>query len=434
MRYALIIGSFVPSSRTSVTVARRLVALACLVVGATVLSPATGGAQEDAPGGRGHADPDDAALVDVDIDVMKSDDTDVQEALTDISANVEAQVEQLANARSALATADQQVAAADLAVAETEGRIDTLSVQTDGIVINAFMNPPAEVALDAFSAGSLTDLSVKQSILNTKATSDADTLELYEQARDQLDVQLAERAGLVETAEQNREAAETALIDLESALSQSALFAVRVEERLDQTLAEADSLAEVDPVLAAQLQAREAQLAAALGSMQAEAQRVAAVENSAALAVEAEGNKGYGTIKQPPGGVVSVPCPTGGSVEVAGDISSQVTRLLNDSAAAGAAMCGGGYRDPQDQIAVRRANCGTSTYAIYEAPSSYCSPPTARPGTSMHEQGLAIDFKCGGSTSVRYGDRCHDWLRSHAEEYGLYNLPSEPWHWSVSGE
>ena len=52
----------------------------------------------------------------------------------------------------------------------------------------------------------------------------------------------------------------------------------------------------------------------------------------------------------------------------------------------------------------------------------------------MAKQGLAIDFKCGGSSSVRYGDTCHDWLRAHADEYGLYNLPSEPWHWSVSGE
>ena len=42
--------------------------------------------------------------------------------------------------------------------------------------------------------------------------------------------------------------------------------------------------------------------------------------------------------------------------------------------------------------AVRRANCGSSNYAIYQMPASACSPPTARPGTSMHEQGLAIDF------------------------------------------
>ena len=73
-----------------------------------------------------------------------------------------------------------------------------------------------------------------------------------------------------------------------------------------------------------------------------------------------------------------------------------------------------------------------SDYAIYQAPSSACSPPTARPGTSMHEKGLAIDFTCGGGTISR-GSACFGWLEGHAGGYGLYNLPSEPWHWSTDG-
>jgi hypothetical protein len=118
---------------------------------------------------------------------------------------------------------------------------------------------------------------------------------------------------------------------------------------------------------------------------------------------------------------------------VAGDISASVERLLGDAAEAGITMCGYGYRDPSDQIAVRRANCGSSTYAIYQAPASYCSPPTARPGTSMHEQGLAIDFTSGGGSTIGSGSAAYDWLRDHASNYGLYNLPGEPWHWSVDG-
>jgi hypothetical protein len=50
----------------------------------------------------------------------------------------------------------------------------------------------------------------------------------------------------------------------------------------------------------------------------------------------------------------------------------------------------------------------------------------------MHEQGLAIDFTCGGST-VSSGGACFSWLTTHAAAYGLYNLPSEPWHWSTDG-
>jgi len=86
-----------------------------------------------------------------------------------------------------------------------------------------------------------------------------------------------------------------------------------------------------------------------------------------------------------------------------------------------------------EQIALRRAHCGSSDYAIYQAPSSACSPPTARPGTSMHEKGLAIDFTCGGGGTISQGSACFGWLDGHAAGHGLHNLPSEPWHWSTMG-
>ena len=60
------------------------------------------------------------------------------------------------------------------------------------------------------------------------------------------------------------------------------------------------------------------------------------------------------------------------------------------------------YRDPQRQIELRQQNCGSSHYAIYEAPSSACSPPTARPGSSNHERGLAVDFQNCGTRSTAY--------------------------------
>ena len=55
-------------------------------------------------------------------------------------------------------------------------------------------------------------------------------------------------------------------------------------------------------------------------------------------------------------------------------------------------------------------------------------PPTAQPGTSMHERGLAIDFDNCSRGTAAYG-----WLSGHAGQYGFHNLPSESWHWSVNG-
>jgi len=418
------------AARSSVIVARSLLALAAAGI---VLAPTPSPAQESGPDGGSDQLRQNSAEVDVDIDVLRVENVEVEAALGDIAANVDAQADQYAAAQAAAVEADAAVTAADTAVAETQARLDNLSAATDRVVIDAFMNPPTENALDAFSGQSLTQLSVKQSILNDSATSDAETLEMYADAQAQLEVQQAEREAAATTAADNRANAEQALDDLSAALSQQALFAVEVEARIDQRLAEAGSLAQLDPALAAQIQGREQALSATLAGMQAEARAQAAQEQAARLAAEAEANKGYGTIKEPPGGVVSVPCPAGGEIQVAGDIVPQVTRLLNDAAAEGVIMCGGGFRDPQDQINLRRTNCGTSYYAIYQASSSYCSPPTARPGTSMHEQGLAIDFTCSGSGSVGYGDSCHDFLVANADEYGLYNLPGEPWHWSVDG-
>ena len=101
---------------------------------------------------------------------------------------------------------------------------------------------------------------------------------------------------------------------------------------------------------------------------------------------------------------------------------------------AGAGRGSGGWRSPEGQIRLRRAHCGTSDYAIYQMPPSQCSPPTARPGTSEHERGLAIDFRCNGGPIGQHSrsNPCVVWLREHAAPTAS-NLPSEAWHWSTSG-
>jgi LAS superfamily LD-carboxypeptidase LdcB len=107
--------------------------------------------------------------------------------------------------------------------------------------------------------------------------------------------------------------------------------------------------------------------------------------------------------------------------------------LLAAAAASGVALAGSGYRDPSQQVAVRRANCGSSAYAIYEMSPSQCHPTTARPGASMHEQGLAIDFTAGGALITSRSSAGYRWMATNASRFGFFNLPSEPWHWSANG-
>jgi hypothetical protein len=138
-------------------------------------------------------------------------------------------------------------------------------------------------------------------------------------------------------------------------------------------------------------------------------------------------------LAQPTGPVGADELETVEGIRVHRSIAADVEALLAHARRDGVELSGWGWRDGDVQIRLRREHCGTSQYAIYEMPSSQCSPPTARPGRSQHERGLAIDFTYfGGSISTRQSPG-YVWLSQNAGAYGFKNLPSEPWHWSTTG-
>ena len=114
-------------------------------------------------------------------------------------------------------------------------------------------------------------------------------------------------------------------------------------------------------------------------------------------------------------------------------IADQLRALLAAAQADGITLGGYGYRSVASQVALRRQNCGTSDYAVYDMAPDQCSPPTARPGSSMHEKGLAIDFTYDGSFIDTHSSPGYLWLAANAARFGFANLPSEPWHWSTTG-
>ena len=136
------------------------------------------------------------------------------------------------------------------------------------------------------------------------------------------------------------------------------------------------------------------------------------------------------------GGLVVIPTGDGpvqlanvGGITVAASLAPHLAELLTAASSAGIRLGGGGYRSAAAQIALRQAN---GCPDIYTAPASSCRPPTARPGQSMHEQGLAIDFTCSGTLISTRSSPCFQWLAANAGTFGLYNLPSEQWHWSLN--
>ncbi len=122
-------------------------------------------------------------------------------------------------------------------------------------------------------------------------------------------------------------------------------------------------------------------------------------------------------------------CDYGGVIGVNASWSNNMSQMVAAASKDGVVFAGGGFRTAERQIALRRQNCGSSPYAIYQMSSGSCRPPTARPGTSNHELGLAIDFSgCQTSTA------CYKWLKANAGKFGVYNFAKEYWHWSYNAK
>lgn len=129
---------------------------------------------------------------------------------------------------------------------------------------------------------------------------------------------------------------------------------------------------------------------------------------------------------------------TVGGFSVHTALASQLEALLDRAVGDGVHLGGWGWRSHTRQHELRRINgCPDGwTHRTGErvsdfSPSGRCRVPTARPGASQHERGLAVDFTCGGLQIA--GTRCFRWLEANAADYGFYNLASEPWHWSTTG-
>ena len=386
-------------------------AILAAVVGGAMLAPEPGAAQEPSPEEQRAAVRDQGIAVAAEIDVLTAQDAEIQAALSAIQTQVAGQQVVVTQTADAQASADAAVAASAAEITALQGEIAALDARVDQIIIEAYVDPPLDHALDIFDADTLADATVKNGLVDISADEDTAAIARLDEAQVDLEAEKAAQEALAAEAATKKAEADAAMAELNVAVGVQTQLAAEVDARLAAKQWEADVLRLTDATLSAQIEAQQAALAASLAASRAPSS----------------------SIGPAPGGLATVSCPAGGSITVAGSIAGNVQALLDAAFADGIRLCGGGYRDPEEQIALRRAHCGTSDYAIYEMPSSQCSPPTARPGSSMHEQGLAIDFTCNGGGTVSSGSACFRWLSANAATYGLANLPSEPWHWSTNG-
>jgi hypothetical protein len=328
-------------------------------------------------------------------------------------------------------------AATEAAEVAAEARIEAeeTEVRVRQMAIDAYIHPPAEDLAAVLMSKSIEEASRRRSVLSVRAEQQADLLDERRDALVKLEVTERESAGAKADADEAQSEQESATLQLQASHDQQRNFQAALEARLEASLAEVAALSSLDAKLAGQIRDRELQLqaaaAAALGPAPEESGPPPPPAPVPATVAPTP------TIPRPTPPPVTIPSTVNtvkvGVFWVNEAIAPQTQALLNAAEAAGIVLGGGAFRDPASQIALRQAHCGPTYYDIYQKPASQCSPPTARPGSSMHEVGLAFDFTCDGSLISTRASICFVWLELNAATFGLYNLPSEPWHWSING-
>ncbi len=357
------------------------------------------------------------------IDAMTADGAAIDAAIRDLDANVLSQQELAHRAENAVVDASRRAAAADAAERAKAEEVEVLRRRVAALAVRNYIAPPSEGLMDQMRVESANVAALKHALIGVGAQRAGDLLDQLRAARNDLEEQRAQAERARDEAEAQRAEAERRQSELTAAKAQKQSFANELEARLNAKLGEAAALAAVDSRLAAQLRAEQEALVERLRAMPPPAPPPSSGGDD-------EGSSGEGS--PPPPVLPTVPLATVRGITVNAQIADRLEAMLAAAAADGITLSGSGYRGSASQVALRKQNCGTSDYAIWHMPVWQCTPPTAKPGTSMHERGLAIDFsgipQYPGTDNVRY-----NWLKANAASFGFYNLPSEGWHWSTTG-
>jgi hypothetical protein len=365
------------------------------------------------------------------VNALESSQDQVMAALQAMEENVRGQQAVLSEARRQAEVSAAEAAQAEKDAAQTSRDLDALRARVARYAVKAYVEPPGEELMRRFEAASAQEDATRNAFLNMQSRSDSDVIDQLRSTKARLEEELARAQAAKSAAETHAAEAEGALQSLSVAQSQQQAYASQVRQRLDETLSDAAFLSRMDAELGRQIAAEAAALARAVVGVPSSG------SGSGSSNTTTPPSSGSGTTTTtPPSGNNPYPTPaltTVNGITVASSVATRVRGLMNAAAADGISLSGYGYRDFNTQIALRRQNCGTTQYAIWEMPPDACSPPTARPGYSYHERGLAIDFMANGRFINSRSNPGFIWLAANAARFGFYNLPSEPWHWDTRG-
>jgi LAS superfamily LD-carboxypeptidase LdcB len=395
---------------------RRLAALfitAIAVFGAVL--PATAASRGNDPRAQRDRVRQQRGQVAADLDVLRAKDAEVRRALSALDANLAAQENRLADARRAVAAAEQRAATARVAEQRMLARIAELQADLRDKAVEAYIGGRGSDTLSAvLRSQDLDEASRRNAVAGMVFDSGRDLQDKLAAAREDLTAARQDAEAAAGEAQTRRAEADQRLQELGATRAQQATFASQLDTRIESRLAEAANLAQLD-----------SQLSASIVRQQEELARQARL---------AQLPKARPTTRTAPAASVrpvsGVPLRNVRGIWVSTSIADNLEAMLAAAQGDGIVLSGSGYRDPARQQQLRNQNCPDP----YNSPPNDCSPPTARAGSSMHERGLAIDFTYGGRVISSHSSPAWQWLAGNAGRYGFKNLPEEPWHWSSTGQ
>ena len=427
-----------------------------VVLAASIAVPA--GAQTDTEAER-DAIRDQQDRIAEQLDVLQASDAEIDDALDEIDAALAAQEQAVAAARAEVEAAVAAQREAEAALRAAHRDVEILEAAIVEMAVASYVHPPTADLVQSLQAQSLSDALIQRIYLDARAQRDLNLLDLLEEAEQRAEDQAAAVAAAVEAAEQAVTAADAELVRLEEERQHQASFAADLQGRIDGALAEAAALADLDAELSARIVAEQAELIARLPPPPPPAPSTSDVVDRAPTPTTTAApttTAPAGEVASPPPTTTTTtrpstttttrptttveydappvpPLETVRGFTVHAEIAGDVDAMLAAAAADGVTFGGSAYRSTERQIQLRIANCGPTEYDIWYRPASTCSPPTAVPGRSLHEQGRALDLTYEGRLITSRANRGFQWLAANAASYGLFNLPSEPWHWSTTG-
>jgi septal ring factor EnvC (AmiA/AmiB activator) len=405
------------TTATSLHTSRRCAGLVALVALALVLVGGDGLASAQSARDERKKVQAEQQAAESEVDALQANQQQINARLAEIDAAVRASEAAAAEATRAAQVSAAEADAARAAAAASEAELAGVRDRLRALAVSAYVNPPGEELMRRFEASSAQRDATRQALLAMRSGRDVDLADQVRviQRRHEDDLERAEASRLA--SEEAAAAAAASAAALQASRGEQEAFATSVRARLDARLADVAALERIDAGLAERIRAEEAAVAAALRALAPRPAASAAADTS-----------GPARPAPPP-----PPLRTAGGITVNAQIADQLTAMIQAAAADGIVLSGSGYRNINAQIQLRRQHCGTTDYAVYEMPPDECSPPTARPSMSLHEQGLAVDLTANGRSIVSRTDPGYVWLAANGARFGFINLPSEPWHWSVTG-